>query len=48
MNRKNHIEELRHKINKIVKEPIKGWIKGISKSEKIRRIKLKIRSLNKK
>jgi hypothetical protein len=47
MNKKNHIKNLIHKINRIIKEPIMGWIKGKSKSDKIRSIKMKIKSLSK-
>lgn len=47
MNKKNHIKSLIHRIQRIINEPIKGWINGKTKSEKIRNIKMKIKSLNK-
>lgn len=48
MNKRNHIKTLIHKIERIIKEPLKSWINGKSKSEKIRNIKMKIKSLTKK
>ena len=48
MNKTNHIKSLIHKIKRIIKEPVKSWINGKSKSEKIRNIKMKIKSLSQK
>lgn len=47
MNKSNHIKSLIHRIKRIIKEPLKGWIDGKTKSEKIRNIKMKIKSLSK-
>jgi hypothetical protein len=48
MNKKNHIKSLIYKIRRIFKEPIMGWIHGKTKSEKIKSINMKIKSLSKK
>ncbi len=47
MNREHHIKELEMKIERIRKEPVKGWLGKISKSMKVRKIEKKIRSLRK-
>jgi hypothetical protein len=48
MSKKNHIKSLVNKINRIIKEPIMGLIHGKTKSEKIKSINMKIKSLSKK
>jgi|CryBogDrversion2_1035201.scaffolds.fasta_scaffold574741_1 hypothetical protein len=48
MNREHHIQELEAAIEHIAKEPAKGWLHGITKSLKVKKIEMKIKSLRKK
>lgn len=47
MNKDSRILELERKIEKITNEPLKNYLRGQSKSEKIGKIKLKIKQLKK-
>jgi hypothetical protein len=47
MNKEHHIKELEMKIEHIKNEPVKGWIRKMSKSYKVKKIEQKIQSLRK-
>lgn len=47
MNKEHHIKELEMKIEHLRNEPVKGWIRKISKSFKVKKIEQKIQSLRK-
>lgn len=48
MNKDNKIKNLKGAIHKIVESPLREWVHGISKSKKLKKLRLKINSLRKK